>query len=166
MFFSLLEKKQFNIVTPRYQDSYLCGGIRIEILNEPIHYQNYRSINPTGIILKVHFPKQSVLFLGDYDVDAEKDFRTYFSVEKLQCDIVQMAHHGQEGVSYDFYKDISPKYCLYPTPNWLWENNVGSRGGPETRGQGHFYTFETRLWMAEMKVIRSFHMGDGDWLFQ
>ena len=164
-FFATLEKKELSIVTPHYKDVFSCGGIDIEILSEPITYRNYRSINPTGIILKAHFPRQSVLFLGDYDVDAEEDYERYFSVEALRCDIVQMAHHGQNGVSRRFYERIAPKYCLYTAPGWLWENNVGSRGGPETRGQGRFTTLQTRLWMAEMQVIRSFHMGDGDWLF-
>jgi len=164
--YSLLNKTSFNVVTPHAGDIFSCGGIDIEVLNEPVNYENYRSINPTGIILKAYFPKQSVLFLGDYDEDAEEDYKKLFSVEKLRCDIVQMAHHGQEGVSREFYEMIRPKYCLYCAPDWLWENNVKSNGGPETRGQGPFLTLETRRWMAEMGVIRSFHMGDGDWLFK
>ena len=165
-FFSLIEKKDFNIVTPHYEDSFSCGGVRIEVLNEPVNYKNYHGINPTSIILKAHFPKQSILFLGDYNIEAENDYKKHFSVEKLRCDVVQMAHHGQDGVSRSFYELIAPKYCLYAAPSWLWENNIGSRGGYETRGQGRFTTLDTRLWMAEMRVIRSFHMADGDWYFK
>lgn len=165
-FYAVIDNNDLNVVTPRVGDIFSCGGIDVEVLNEPINYENYRSINPTGIILKAYFPKQSVLFLGDYDVDAEADYINNFSVEKLRCDIVQMAHHGQCGVSRDFYELIKPKYCLYCAPDWLWENNIGSRGLPETRGMGRFKTLETRRWMAEMGVIRSFHMGDGDWLFK
>ena len=164
-FFEAIKNSDFNIVTTKCGDVFSCGGIDIEVLNDPINYENYRSINPTGIILKAHFPKRSVLFLGDYDIDAEDDYKKNFSVEKLRCDIVQMAHHGQSGVSLSFYELIKPKYCLYCAPAWLWENNIGSRGGPETRGQGRFTTLTTRRWMAEMGVIRSFHMGDGDWFF-
>ena len=163
--YSVLDNTKFSIVTPHAGDVFSCGGIDIEVLCEPVNYEKYRSINPTGIILKAYFPKQSVLFLGDYDKDAEEDYKKHFSIEKLRCDIVQMAHHGQGGVSREFYEVIQPKYCLYCAPDWLWENNIGSRGGPETRGQGHFKTLETRRWMAEMGVLRSFHMGDGDWLF-
>lgn len=171
-FLAFLDRTDFPVTTPRYGDSFSCGGITIEILSEPRNYENYRSINPTGIILKVHFPNQSVLFLGDYDIDAEEDFKQYFSTEKLRCDIVQMAHHGQDGVSKEFYELIKPKYCLYTAPDWLWENNKGfwendnKKPGPETRGQGRFTTLDTRLWMAELRVIRSFHFGDGDWLFR
>ena len=165
-FFEVIDKGDFNIVTPKFSDVFSCGGVDIEILNHPINYENYRSINPTGIILKAHFPKRKILFLGDYDIDAEKDFRENFPVEKLRCDIVQMAHHGQDGVSRDFYELISPKYCLYTAPDWLWENNIGHNGGPDTRGNGPFKTMETRKWMAEMKVVRSFHLGEGDWYFK
>jgi beta-lactamase superfamily II metal-dependent hydrolase len=163
--FSLLDRAELPIVTPHSGDSFSSGGITVEVLNEPQNYESYRSINPTGIILKAHFPRRSILFLGDFDVDAEADYRAHFSVEKLRCDIVQMAHHGQNGVSRDFYALIAPKYCLYPTPEWLWENRKGSRGTPETAGTGPFKTLETRLWMAEMRVIRSFHTGDGDSCF-
>ena len=165
-FFSLIENGHFNIVTAHANDVFSCGGVSVEVLSEPTSYKNYRTINPTSIILKAHFPKRSVLFLGDFDTDAEDDYKAAFSIEKLKCDIVQMAHHGQGGVSRDFYGLISPKYCLYPTPNWLWENNSSCFGERETRGQGSFATPLTRLWMAELGVIRSFHAGDGDWLFK
>ena len=31
--------------------------------------------------------------------------------------------------------------------------------------KGNFTTLETRRWMAELNVIRSFYLGEGDWLF-
>ena len=164
--FAALDAYRMPIVTPRAGDVLSCGGIDVEVLNEPIGYREYPSINPTSILLKVHFPKRSVLFLGDFDVWAEKDYKENFSVEGLRCDIVQMAHHGQRGVSRAFYELIAPKYCLYPAPAWLWENNKGRFGTHETRGQGPFTTLETRRWMAEMQVIESFHAGYGDWVFR
>ena len=151
-------------MTPYAGDEFSCGGITVEVLCEPINYESYNNINPTGIILKVNFPKQSVLFLGDFDAEAEKEYKEHFSVEKLRCDVVQMAHHGQDGVSRSFYELIKPKYCLYTAPDWLWENNSGA--SPQTRGKGDLAIMETRLWMAQMSVFRSFHMADGDWYFE
>ena len=165
-FFAAIDGTRLPIVTPRAGDVFSLGGIDVEILNEPTSFQSYPTINPTSLILKVHFPKRSVLFLGDFDVWAEKDYKENFSVEKLRCDIVQMAHHGQWGASREFYELIAPRYCLYPAPAWLWENNKGRLGTHETRGQGPFTTMETRRWMAEMQVIESFHAGYGDWLFR
>ncbi len=164
-FFSFIDNSNFSIVTPKYNDVFICGGIRIEILSEPCNNENYPTINPTGIILKVHFPKRAVLFLGDFDVYGEEDYRNNFSIEKLKCDIVQMSHHGQNGASREFYELIQPKYCLYTAPDWLWENNFYGCNEPDTRGKGSFTTLETRRWMAEMNVIRSFHLGEGDWIF-
>lgn len=164
--FAALDGYRMPIVTPCAGDAFSCGGIEVEVLNEPIGYREYPSINPTSILLKAHFPKRSVLFLGDFDVWAEKDYMENFSTEKLRCDIVQMAHHGQKGVSREFYGLIAPRYCLYPAPAWLWENNKGRLATHETRGQGPFTTLETRRWMAEMQVIESFHAGYGDWVFR
>ena len=33
-----------------------------------------------------------------------------------------MAHHGQDGVEMDVYRVIKPEICLWPTPDWLWDN--------------------------------------------
>jgi beta-lactamase superfamily II metal-dependent hydrolase len=164
-FFSAVKATDFNIVTPMAGDVYSLGGVDIEVLNHPINYDNYPSINATGIILKAHFPGKEVLFLGDFDVNSEEDYKANFSVDKLKCDIVQMAHHGQGGVSRDFYRLIEPKFCLYTAPDWLWENNKYRCTDPSTRGKGCFTIFDTRLWMAEMRVIKSFYHGEGDWLF-
>ena len=37
-----------------------------------------------------------------------------------------MAHHGSQGSYFEFYKLVQPKVCLWPTPQWLWDNNPGS----------------------------------------
>ena len=165
-FFAALKQKPFSVTTPRVGDCFSVGGVTVEVLNEPINYHSYRAINATSLIFKVHFPKRSVLFLGDFDAEAEEDYAKHFSVEKLKCDIVQMAHHGQNGVSRNFYQLIQPKFCLYTAPDWLWENNAYYRNEIASRGKGSFTIMETRLWMAELGVIRSFHLGDGDWLFR
>lgn len=34
----------------------------------------------------------------------------------LKCDIVQVAHHGQNGVGYEVYKALRPSVALWPTP--------------------------------------------------
>lgn len=33
----------------------------------------------------------------------------------LNCDIVQAAHHGQNGVDFEFYKELYPRIALFPT---------------------------------------------------
>ena len=164
-FLQLVAASGVSVETPAAGSSYKSGSVEIEVLCVPVDYESYPQINPTGVILKAHFPENDVLFLGDFDRNSEENYKKYFDITKLRCDIVQMAHHGQRGVSLGFYRLIMPKYCLYTAPDWLWENNHYRSNNPETRGKGPFTIFETRGWMEELGAVASFHLGDGDWLF-
>ena len=165
MFFRNLEKYHISVITPKFGDILVCGGVTVEIVSVPVHYENYPTINPTSMITILHFPKKNVLFLGDFDVDAQEEFLRRGDISKLRQDIVQMAHHGQKGVDRAFYQLIRPKVCLYPTPKWLWENNFCGCDDPKSAGKGPFKTLETRKWMEELGVEKSFSQAEGDWLF-
>ena len=110
--------------------------------------------------IAVYFPKRKVLFLGDLDVEGGKNLLSVCPHEKLRQDIVQMAHHGQNGADKEFYTHVMPKICLYCAPDWLWENDNG--GG---RDSGPWKTLETRAWMEELGALASFPHAYGDYLF-
>ena len=65
----------------------------------------------------------------------------------LKADAVQMAHHGQQGVTEAFYRAVAPEFAFWPTPKWLWDN-VRYIGGPA--GEGPFKTPEVIGWMAKL----------------
>ena len=165
LFTKNLEKHGIRVETPIAGDVYECGSILVEIVSVPEDYEGYHQINSTSMITLVHFPKQDVLFLGDFDVYAQEEFLKKHEVSKIRKDIVQMAHHGQNAVDRSFYELIQPKVCLYPTPKWLWENNLYACNDPETVGKGPFTTLETRRWMEELGAEQSFTQEAGDWLF-
>ena len=104
-------------------------------------------INNTSMAFIMTAEDQKVLFLGDLAEDAGNRVLEIQTPEKLRCDIVQMAHHGQNGVNFDFYKAVKPKMCLWPTPKWLWDNDAG--GGYNTHT---FKTIITQEWMKELGV--------------
>jgi len=54
---------------------------------------------------------------------------------------------GSRGV----YKAISPSYCLWPTPRWLWDND-GGKG----KGSGPWLTLEVRTWMDKLNIERHY----------
>lgn len=164
-FFNQIEKHNINVVTPKAGEYFKCDDIDIEIISVPEDYESYSSINGTSMIMLVHFPKRDILFLGDFDVDGQDEFLRKHDVSKIRKDIVQMAHHGQDGVDRSFYELIMPKICLYPTPKWLWENNMYGCNNPETVGKGSFKTLETRKWMKELGVKESYTHEFGDYLF-
>lgn len=164
-FLNAVANHNIHTVKPCFGDVFECGGINIEVINEPIEYENFKAINPTSIMLLVKFPKHNVLFMGDFDVNGQEGFLKYFDASKLRCDIVQMSHHGQQGVDRSFYELIMPKHCLYTAPMWLWENNRYMCTNPETVGKGPFTIMETRRWMDELGAVGSYPIADGDYLF-
>ena len=105
------------------------------------------TLNPSSVVYRVDTRGESVLFLGDMDWRAEGKILERFPQE-IRCPVVQMAHHGQQGVTEEFYRAVSPKVCLWPTPEWLWNNDIG--GG---YGTGPFKTLETRAWMEKLGTV-------------
>ncbi len=164
-FLNAIKDIDAEIITPTAGDVFSIGGMEFEIINSPIIKDDYKTLNPTGIIIKTHFPKLDVLFLGDFDKEAEEDFLRLYDKNSLRCDIVQMAHHGQNGITEDFYKIISPKVCLYPAPKWLMENNNYACDNPETRGKGPFTTLQTKEWMKKLGANISYTQAEGDYRF-
>ncbi|MBQ9803010.1 MAG: MBL fold metallo-hydrolase [Clostridia bacterium] len=166
-FLEQVKKRNIHTVTPDAGDIYTCGSVTVEMIGVPGDYASYaKTMNATSIIFKVHFPQRDVLFMGDFDVHAEADFLARYGAAKLRCDILQMPHHGQGGISRDFYALIMPKICLYTAPQWLWENNKYRCTDPATVGKGPFTTLDTRRWMEELGVRASYTLADGDCVFE
>jgi len=164
-FLNAVEKQGIYVYIPQAGEIISCGGINLEIVSVPEQYEKYPTINSTSIITVVHFPKRDVLFLGDFDIHGQEEFLRKHSSNSIRKDIVQMAHHGQGGVDFNFYKLIQPKICLYTAPQWLWENNKYECTDPSSAGTGPFTTLETRRWMEELGVEQSFTHAEGDYIF-
>lgn len=104
-------------------------------------------LNSSTVVYRVQTSGESVLFLGDMDWVAEDKILQEFP-EQIRCPIVQMAHHGQQGVTEKFYRAVRPKVALWCTPEWLWNNDVGTGFN-----KGPFKTVETRAWMEKLGTV-------------
>ena len=165
-FLEQLKKRGMHVVTAAAGDVYQSGSVSVEMIGVPGNYWEYaKSLNAISIIFTVHFPSRDVLFMGDFDVNGEADFLARYGAAPLRCDVLQMPHHGQNGISRDFYALIAPKICLYTAPKWLWENNKYRCNDPATVGTGPFTTLETRRWMEELGAKASYTLADGDCVF-
>ena len=40
----------------------------------------------------------------------------------LQAEYLQMGHHGNGGLTPEFYRAVAPKVCYFDAPRWLMEN--------------------------------------------
>lgn len=112
--------------------------------------------NNSSMIIKMNINNKSILFLGDAGIECGqkllKDQRN-----KLKSDIVQMSHHGQAGVTQEVYKEIQPKICLWPTTQWLWDNDLVYGYNTAT-----YQTIETRQWMKDLGIEQNIVAKDGD----
>jgi beta-lactamase superfamily II metal-dependent hydrolase len=131
-------------------------GLRVEILGVRNPEIVAGTMNNSSVVIRMSDRSRSVLFLGDLGPEAgEKLLRTEFA-GRLPSDCVQMAHHGQSGVSEEFYRLVNPSVCTWPTPIWLWENRVPDGSPP---GSGPWKTFETREWMDRLGIRQHFVTG-------
>lgn len=130
--------------------------IKCEILGVKNPEITNNGFNNSSMVIKMNLPKSSILFLGDTGEESgDKLLNT--QKDKLKSDIVQVAHHGQSGAKESLYKEINPRICLWPTPEWLWNNDSG--GG---KGSGPWTTLETRQWMENLGVKIHVIEKDGD----
>ena len=113
-------------------------------------------VNNLGVVYKIFTPRESILILGDLAEDGGKILMKDFEREISSCAVVQMAHHGQRGVNEEFYRKLSPKVCLWPAPDWLWDN-LGENGFDT----GPHLTVRTREWMQNMGITRNIVEKDG-----
>lgn len=130
--------------------------VNIRVLNNRGVY-TYNGVNNSSLVYKIRVSGQSILILGDLAYDGGKDLIKTCTASELKSDIVQMAHHGQQGVDQDAYALISPTTCLWPSPAWLWNNDNG--GGV---GSGPWGTLTTRAWMDALGVKDNRSLKDGD----
>ncbi len=124
-------------------------GVNIKVLGisnpELLMTENDTSpYNNSSMILRVWDKDKSILFLGDAQEECGDKLLNNNSrfFKYLNVDYVQMAHHGQQGVKESFYKSISFKYCLWPTPSWVWNPAKGSS----------LQTERTKKWISDKGI--------------
>lgn len=151
------KKRKENVHIPQINEKIQIDGIEVEILGIRNPEITENPGNEQSMVIKFNTGKQSLLILGDTgEKSSEKLLKT--QKEKLRSDIVQMAHHGQAGATKELYEAVQPKICLWPTPEWLWNNDAGNG-----KGSGQWETLETRKWMEDLNVETNYVAKDGDY---
>lgn len=150
------EEIKDKVISPKLNEVFYIDGIKVEILGISNPEITSNPGNEQSMVIKFDTGKTTFLVLGD---TGEKSSTKLLENqrEKLKSDIVQMAHHGQAGATKELYYEIKPSICLWPTPEWLWNNDAGD--GFNT---GPWKTIETRSWMEELGVKENYTEKDGD----
>ena len=101
--------------------SFEIDGVKIDVLQTWSPADGTSNLNDTSIVLRMTIGEQTVMFLGDLGVNGGRRLLATYG-DQLKSDIVQMAHHGQAGVTKDVYAAIGAQVHLWPTPVWVWNN--------------------------------------------
>lgn len=131
-------------------------GVTFEVLGIRNPELTENAYNDQSMVVRVSDATKSVLFLGDLGFEGGKKLLAGEYSSRLKADYVQMAHHGQNGVDEDVYQAIAPKYCLWPTPVWVWDNVT--ENGYNT---GILTTMLTREWMRKLNIEEHYLSFDG-----
>lgn len=116
----------------------------LSVTDETIKKNTY---NNNSMITRVWDRRKSVVFLGDMGQEAaEKILASPYKAD-LDCDYLQMAHHGQWACKKSFYEAIRFRACLWSTPRKFWDNDDGK--GP---GTSIYEVPKTLQWMNELGI--------------
>lgn len=132
-------------------EQFTVDNLTIDVLGiaNPEVSKDVEYINNQSIVLKISDGDFKLLILGDLAVEGgEKLLRNHRN--DIQCDAVQMAHHGQKGVDKTVYEAIGATYAFWPTPTWLWENRWPTSTEPDLKD---LKTFEVRKWAEDLGMI-------------
>jgi beta-lactamase superfamily II metal-dependent hydrolase len=132
------------------------GDVRVEVMNTAYQLET-DSGNNSSVVYKFTINGKKIIFLGDLGYEGGKKFLEENADVDLKCDIVQLAHHGQNGVDKEVYEKMRPTVALWCTPDWLWRNDNG--GGDNS---GPWDTITVRNWMQSLGVRYNFCIKDGN----
>ena len=113
-------------------------------------------MNNSSMVIKCMVNNKSIIFLGDTGQESGEKLLAN-QKEQLKADYVQVAHHGQAGAGEELYKAINPKVAMWPTPDWLWNNDSG-----QGEDSGTWKTKETRAWLEDIGVKENIIEKDGN----
>jgi len=143
------------VVTVQVGDCFTIDDVKITNLLVYDRRICANAFNNAGVVYRLESHGQSLLFLGDLGVEGGYRLLGMYG-DGLKSDMVQMAHHGQNGVALSVYQAIAPKACLWNAPDWLWDNDDG-----HGYNKGPWKTLEVRGWMAQLGVKEHYIIKDG-----
>ena len=99
--------------------------IEIIYTQEDLYPTKLYFFNDCTMVSRVTIENQTITYLGDVRWEGSDIMCDRYGTT-LNCDIVQVSHHGYDGGTEKLYKLLAPKTCLWPTSK---ENYVNMSSG-------------------------------------
>ena len=106
----LIEHTITNLNQESYENRWIpCGALHFFIF--PLEFP-HRSENNRSIVMKIRIQDETILFVGDAEIERERTLLVY----DLSADFLKIGHHGSNTSSHDFFLDhVNPRDALVPT---------------------------------------------------
>ena len=102
----------------------ICG-ITVDVYHDYTTKDGGDACNDGSLVFEVYGESESMLFCGDTGEEQSECIIEAFG-DKLSADYLQMGHHGNGGLSEEFYQLVSPKVAFFDAPEWLMNPEEGS----------------------------------------
>lgn len=113
-------------------DTLTFDGLTLNVLSAYDDYVDTESnnlINDGSLMFMLNGKHESMLYCAD--VVSLSDYLIKEYGEELKADYLQMAHHGNAGLSKEFYALVNPKISFFDAPAFLMEDESGEYDSPE-----------------------------------
>lgn len=155
-FYNVLDYSGISVLEPLIGENFDLGeGVEIKVLGIKNPGIVANLVNNSSLVFQVISKSKNVLFTGDLGIEGGNKVLQNNDPEILRSTHVQMAHHGQDGVTKEFYEVVNAKTALWPTPLWLWENNIDAKGF----NTGPWKTLLVKKWMDDLRITQNLVAG-------
>ena len=151
-FYSLIDNAtDIEVVDCHSGDEFEIDGVNFKILSEKNpELANRNPYNNSSMAIKMWDKHKSFIFLGDLGVEGGQKLLDSKYAKDLECDYLQMAHHGQDGCDKHFYQSVKFRACLWPSPKWVYNAPMGRLKTAEVRG-----------WAKELGITEHYVSNEG-----
>lgn len=151
-FYSMLDNAtDIEIIDCHSGDEFEIDGVNFKVLSEKNpDILKPNAYNNSSMALKMWDSKKSFIFLGDLGVEGGQKLLKSEYAKDLECDYLQIAHHGNSGCDKEFYQSVKFRACLWPTPSWIYNPKVD-----------WLTTMEVRGWMEELGITEHYISYEG-----
>ncbi|NLW73461.1 MAG: MBL fold metallo-hydrolase [Clostridiales bacterium] len=133
----------FKLVKPHTGQVIKIRNAEVEVLftQEDLYPKKLYFFNDSTMITRMKIAGQTIMWLGDTcDVASPIVCNMYGSY--LKSDMVQVAHHGYNGATREFYELIAPKFAFWPTSEAEFTNQTKGTNKSGYYGVDYFVAHE------------------------
>lgn len=137
--FLKLAKDDESVVHVNRDAKFYSSGLEFECFNAYDSYVEERTQNLSqdgSLMLMIRGKQQSFLYCSDVSHDMEELLISDYG-DRLKSDYVQMSNHGNNGLSVEFYKLVSPSAAFFDARPEMYEQD----GVPEGRSYDDYIAY-------------------------